>query len=279
MTSGELAQHGIRKVKEHPLGFDFSRALRLRFTVVWALMMREVHTRYGRENIGFLWLIGEPLLFCLGVILMWSAVKPPYEHGVPVVTFVMTGYVPLTLWRHSVFRAVRCFSANINLLYHRQVGIFDFLASRVVLEIYGALIAFAVIAFIFYVFGQYELPRDYAKFYLGWLLMILFSAGLAIILACLSEMVEWVERLVAPSTYLMVPLSGAFFMADWLPENFRNVVMYIPSVHAFELIRAGQFGPSVRVHYDIAYSVFISLALIAIGLILTRVVRRYIEVE
>ena len=39
--------------------------------IIGALMMREIVTRFGREGFGFLWLIGEPLLFCMGVIVMW----------------------------------------------------------------------------------------------------------------------------------------------------------------------------------------------------------------
>jgi hypothetical protein len=41
--------------------------------------MREMTTRYGREGLGFLWVVGEPLLFCFGVIIMWTLVKPAYE--------------------------------------------------------------------------------------------------------------------------------------------------------------------------------------------------------
>ena len=30
--------------------------------VIGALLMRELHTRYGRENVGYLWLILEPMM-------------------------------------------------------------------------------------------------------------------------------------------------------------------------------------------------------------------------
>ena len=72
-----------------------------------ALMMREMVTRYGREGLGFLWVVGEPLMFCLGVIVMWTFLKPAYEHGVRVGPFVMTGYMCLLLLRHHHPRMIK----------------------------------------------------------------------------------------------------------------------------------------------------------------------------
>lgn len=46
------------------------RLFSLQVRVIGALLMREIHTRYGRESIGHLWVIGEPMLFCVGVAIM-----------------------------------------------------------------------------------------------------------------------------------------------------------------------------------------------------------------
>ncbi len=251
----------------------------MRFVVVGALMLRELHTRYGRENIGFLWIIGEPLLFCLGVTAFWSAVRPSYEHGIPVPSFVLTGYAPLMLWRHAVTRSVLCFTANASLLYHKQLGVLDLLAARIVLETVGSIVAFVVVALLFSVFDAYTPPKDFGLFYLGWFYMILFSAGCAIVFACASEMADWVEKITTVTGYLMIPVSGFAFMVDWLPPRARVYALYMPSVHAYEMIRGGQYGSSVVIHYDLAYVSFTCAAIGVIGLIMTRSVRKYIQVE
>jgi len=49
----------------------FLASLAIQRRVIWALMMREVITRFGRENLGVLWLIGEPMIFTLGVATLW----------------------------------------------------------------------------------------------------------------------------------------------------------------------------------------------------------------
>ena len=44
-----------------PPSASFASALATQFRVIGALILRELHTRYGRENIGYLWMIGEPM--------------------------------------------------------------------------------------------------------------------------------------------------------------------------------------------------------------------------
>ena len=54
-------------------------------------MIRELVTRFGRENIGFLWIMVEPLLFAGLVGIVWRFMKGPEEHGVSIVAFIATG--------------------------------------------------------------------------------------------------------------------------------------------------------------------------------------------
>ena len=51
--------------------------------VLGALLIREVITRYGRHNIGFLWLFVEPMLFTLGVTALWTATKSLHGSDLP----------------------------------------------------------------------------------------------------------------------------------------------------------------------------------------------------
>ena len=48
--------------------------------VIHALMIRELLTRFGRENIGFLWIMAEPLLFAGLVGVLWHFTTVSYTH-------------------------------------------------------------------------------------------------------------------------------------------------------------------------------------------------------
>jgi hypothetical protein len=46
------------------------------------------------RKFGFLWVIGEPILFCAGVAIVWTAIRPAREHGLAMTAMVVTGYIP-----------------------------------------------------------------------------------------------------------------------------------------------------------------------------------------
>lgn len=119
-------------------------ALSIQTHVIRALMIRELTTRFGRDNIGFLWVMVEPLLFAGLVSIMWNYIHGKSEHGMGMTAFVITGYIPIQLFRHGVSRSVAVFTANASLLYHRQVTILDFIIVRFLIELVGGMMAFVL---------------------------------------------------------------------------------------------------------------------------------------
>ncbi|WP_342629186.1 ABC transporter permease [Nguyenibacter vanlangensis] len=251
----------------------------LQCRVIGALLFREMNTRYGRENIGFLWVIGEPILFCAGVSIVWTAIRDSHEHNLPTTAIVLTGYVPLTMWRHSLARAVFAFQSNGSLLFHRQVTPLDIILARTILEITGALGAGFLVFLGAWLLGYIEPPKDYGMLYLGLGFHCLFCVATALLVAALSEVSELVEKSIGILSYLSLPFSGAFMMVDWLPPRWQNAILLSPSVDNIEMIRAGQFGDSAHAHYDIFYDSWITFVLFLIGLSLTLRARRHIVVQ
>lgn len=103
-----------------------SNAWAVQVRIIHALMIRELITRFGRQNIGFLWIMVEPLLFAGLVSIIFRLTKGSVEHGMSVIAFVVSGYIPITLFRHCIARSQAAFTANSSLLYHRNIKIVDF---------------------------------------------------------------------------------------------------------------------------------------------------------
>lgn len=254
-------------------------AFRMQSRVIEALIIREISTRYGRENIGFLWLIGEPILFVAGVTIVWSIMRPALEHGLPMAAIVLTGYVPLTMWRHCLGRAIKAYEANGALMFHRQVTPFDIITARCFLEIVGVVLAGAVVMAGGMLMSAIAWPADWGLIYVGLLMQAAFSYATALLIASASEYSDIAERSVAVLGYLAIPFSGAFTMVDWLSPNFQNVLLWSPSVNNVEMIREGMFGGGAHAHYDFTYDVWITGLMIIIGLYLTLNVRARILVH
>ena len=258
---------------------SFAAGWRIQRRVIGALMIRELVTRFGRENIGFLWMMVEPLLFAGLVGIVWRFMKGPEEHGVSVVAFVASGYIPLTFFRNSVSRSIRVFTVNGSLLYHRQIKVLDFLFVRSLIEVIGATMAFFFIGIILFTLGELPAPADLGAFLGGWLLYCLFGFSLCLILAPLSESSDVLEKLVPVTTYIMIPFSGTFNMLAWLAPPAQKIMYYSPFVHAMELMRYGIFGDRINAEWDIGVPIGASLICLVIGLVLCRRVRRTLVVE
>ena len=257
----------------------FSDGLRVQTKVIKALMIRELVTRFGRENIGFLWIMVEPLLFAGLVGVAWTFMKGPENHGMSVVAFVVSGYIPLTFLRHSFGRSASIFIANSALLYHRQVKVLDFIVVRVVIEAIGGMMAYLFGGLVLGFFGIFPFPADFGSLILGWAIYVFFVFSVCTMLAPLSEVSEVVEKLVPISVYVAIPFSGVFNMAAWLPLGLREPLMWSPLVSGMELMRAGLFGSVVTPYYDIPKALGVSLCCLFIGLVLCRRVRRTLAVQ
>jgi capsular polysaccharide transport system permease protein len=247
--------------------------------VIKALMIRELSTRFGRENIGFLWMMVEPLLFPTLVAFMWRFMRGPEEHGISIIAYVVSGYVPLTLFRHAVNRSAGVFTANSSLMYHRQIKLLDFILVRFLIEMIGAMMSFLFIAIVLIYFDLFPVPANPGALLAGWALYCLFSFSLCLVLAPLSEVSEVLEKFLPVTTYIVIPFSGTFNQVSWLAPSVQQVMLWSPFVDAMELIRYGIFGEDVDPVYSVSVPIIGSLIFLVVGLMLCRRVRRSLVVE
>ena len=245
--------------------------------VIGALLMREIITRFGRENIGVLWLVGEPMIFTLGVAALWTALGLNHGSSLPVVAFAITGYSSVLMWRNSVNRCSDAIKTNINLLFHRNVRLIDVLAARIIVEMIGATGSFFVLGIFFTSIEWIAPPVDVMLVVEGWLMLAWFGASLAALIGVASAYSDLVERIWHPIAYLLFPLSGAAYMVDWLPPSAREYALMLPMVHGVELVREGYFGNAVRTHYDLAYMALINLILSFVAMALMKDAARRVE--
>lgn len=255
------------------------RSLSIQRRVVWALVLREMLTRFGRHNIGFLWLFVEPMLFTLGVTALWTATESFHGSDLPIVAFAITGYSSVLLWRNMPGRCIGALTPNLALLYHRNVRPVDIYLSRLVLEAAGGTMSFVFLALLFSFLGWLEAPEDVLQIVTGWLMLAWFGAGLALFLGAMSETSETVEKLWHPMSYILFPLSGAAFLVDALPVPAQEFVLLLPMVHGVEYVREGYFGSQIHAHYDLGYMALINVVLTVLGLARVRVLDRTVVPE
>jgi ABC-type polysaccharide/polyol phosphate export permease len=252
---------------------------RVQRRIIGALLLREILTRYGRHNIGFMWLFVEPMIFTLGVTALWTLAGLNHGSDLPIVAFAVTGYSSVLLWRNMPSRCIGAIGPNLALMYHRNVKVIDIFAARLLLEAGGATASFLILTLIFTSIGWMRLPEDLLEVAVGWILLAWFGASLAVFLGAWAEQSELIEKLWHPMAYLLFPMSGAAFMVEALPTNMREVVLWLPMIHGTEMVRAGFFGSLIQPHYSVAYFAMFNTGLTLLGLAKTQIVARKVTPE
>jgi ABC-type polysaccharide/polyol phosphate export permease len=255
------------------------RSWQIQRQVVGALLRREILTRYGRHNIGFLWVFVEPMIFTLGVAALWVFTGMHQRSNIPIIAWAVTGYSSVLLWRNMPSRCVRAVEPNRTLLYHRNVRVLDIYISRLLLEAAGATLSFVLLSVLFMAIGRMPLPESLPKVMLGWCLLAWFGFALATLMGAVSEESHIVEKLWHPVTYLLFPLSGAAFNVDALPTEGQQAILLLPMVHGVELLREGWFGSTFHARYDIGYLVGACAVLSLLGIAKVRKVGREVTPE
>jgi capsular polysaccharide transport system permease protein len=245
--------------------------------VIGALIMRETYSRFGRENLGFVWIYGEFLIFALPVLLMWRTLRGEFEHGLLVVPFCWSGYLPIMLFRHIGGTLLHAVPLNKSLFYHRNVTPFDAICARLANEILGNYGALVFSFFLLYSIGAMDWPRDLPLLFVGYFYMTWWCVAVGLVIAAFGPRTVVFEKVWPPVSYMYLPVSGFFFMAAWVPAPMRSILLTaMPALPCYEMIRAGIFGPVMRYYYDIPRLSFILAAITLFGLLGLRDIRRYI---
>lgn len=245
---------------------SFKESLDIQCRVIGALLMREIITRYGRNNIGFLWLFIEPLLMTMLIVLAWKFLKADHLSALNIIAFVLTGYPMAMMWRNASNRSIGAISANATLLYHRNVKVLDTIFSRVLLEVAGATVAQIVIMAVLVALQWIAVPHDIFYMLLAWWLMALFALGLGLVVCSVAFKFEVFGKLWSTLSFIMLPISGAFFFVSSLPYQVQSYILWIPMVHGTEMFRYGYFGNTADTLENPWYLLLCSLIMLFIGL-------------
>jgi len=258
---------------------SFWAALDVQCQVIGALILRELHTRYGRDNIGYLWVIAEPMILAVTVTAMRVGSIGHTIDGLDPAPFWITGYTAFVMFRSVVLRADSALEANRSLLYHRIVTITDMLTARALLEGAGTSFAMFLMLTGCALCGLGTLPQRPLLMLEGLGLLLWFSYALSLIVCAGCEVSQVVSRLVHPLVYFSLPLSGAFFLLIWIPEPLRGYLTWVPMIHMMELIREGQFASYNSPYIDVPYATGWCMVLTLCGLSWVVSIRRRLHLE
>jgi capsular polysaccharide transport system permease protein len=258
----------------------FFRAMNIQLDVIKALTLRELHTRFGRNNIGYLWMIAEPMMLATVISLfhVFSS-KGGDGAGMAPFPFTLIGYTLFIIFRNTFNRADHMLDHSSALLYHHMVRPLDILIAKWVIEVLGCISALVFLMGIGIAVGAADFPAHPLYLFFAVFLISWFSLGLSMLIAAYTYESHFLSRFVHPVSYFMVFLSGAFVTMSFLPAWARAYMSWNPMMAIFEMARYGQFEHASDQYLYWQFAVAVCAVITYWGLIAFRRLRAKIHVH
>ncbi len=208
--------------------------------VVFALLMREIKTRFGGKLSGVVWVLGAPLLQLAVLVWVNAMLRGRLTRGsfeFPV--FLMTGLVPYQLFKGLWVQVMNSVSANRGLFGFRQVKPLDTMIARTVLEMFMSTIIFVVAMALLGRIGYAPVvPMDLLAVVLTFVVLALLGTGLGILSAVIVDVFPMWALLIQLVAMPLYMLSGVIFSLHGFSNEILALLLWNPVLHLVELCRA-----------------------------------------
>jgi capsular polysaccharide transport system permease protein len=241
-----------------------------RLRVLFALVVREMSTRFGRSWGGYLWAIAEPVGGILLLTLAFSFIvrKPPI--GTSFALFYATGIIPFFLFSNVSRSVALAISSNQGLLRYPVVRPLDAVFAKFVTDF----LTMFVVGVLLYtvIIGWYEVPvnLDLASIFNGFLLMGLLGLGIGTLNCVLFGFWPTWRNVWNVLTKPLFIMSGMFFTFEAMPRQLQDILWYNPLLHCIAYVRAGFYGGYDPTYVSPYYVLGISGTTFLIGAYLLR---------
>jgi capsular polysaccharide transport system permease protein len=238
--------------------------------VVFALVLREMGTRFGRSAGGYLWAVLEPLggIVLLAIAFSMALRTPPM--GTSFMLFYATGLVPFNLYRTMSSAVSSAVGSNKGLLTYPVVTLLDAVFAKFLLSLLTqltvAVILFVGIAIVF----RPHINLDLAAVACALTLAATLGLGIGTLNCVLFGFFPTWKNVWGVLTRPLFLLSGVFFIFESVPPNFQAVLWWNPLVHVIAVMRSGFYGAYHPQFVSYAYVLGIALMTFVIGAYLLR---------
>ncbi|PWT83397.1 MAG: hypothetical protein C5B57_06875 [Blastocatellia bacterium] len=189
--------------------------------LIQSLVARELKARYRGSVLGFVWSFINPLLLLLVYSFVFTTVIPNRTEGVqPYALFMFCGLLPWTWFSSSLSEAAGSLISSANLikkvLFPAEVLPIVSVLANMVHFMFGLLILVPCLVY----FERLHVSPALLWFPVTMLVQVVFTAGLALILAALTVHFRDIRDLLA--NVLMLWLFATPIIYPWFQENVRR---------------------------------------------------------
>jgi capsular polysaccharide transport system permease protein len=249
--------------RQRPVRFQWTR-------VLFALIVREMATKFGRSWGGYIWAIAEPLGGILMLTIAFSLTfrKPPL--GTNFALFYASGIIPFFLFSKVSNSVAQAIDSNRGLLMYPVVRPLDAVLAKFLTDF----LTMFVIGVLLYsgIFLYYRLPLnlDVVAIFNGFLLMGLIGLGFGTLNCVIHGFWPTWRHIWNVLTKPLFILSGMFYLFESLPPQAQAILWYNPLFHSVGMMRSGFYSGYEPTFVSPLYVIGLSATCFLVGAYLLR---------
>jgi capsular polysaccharide transport system permease protein len=236
-------------------------------------MLRDIKTRFGGSEFGFLIAIAWPLSHILILLAINTGMGRAVPYGDSAALWFATGIVPFMAFSYMSRFIMYGIVLNRPMLLFPRVKILDILFARAIVEALSAGCVVLILAILFWAYGIEFIPLDTAQACFAIAASMLLGLGAGVINAIIATAYPiWTTGYSLFIIFLWFS-SGVFYVANALPSTLRYLLSFNPIIHGVEWMRAAYYEGYSNAFLDKSYIISFALLSLSGGLLLERVVR------
>ncbi len=216
--------------------FDVTRS------VIFALIVREMHGRINARRLGAFWLFFEPVSHVVGIVLLIAIVRGRSIPGFDVPVFLVVGIVPFLMMKNMCLKIMEAIASNKALFAYRQIKPVDTMIARAVVEFTLSACVYILLMFAMGFFLDYAIsiarPLEWLfSIFVGVILSFSLGMIMCIIVEEIPEMRSFFRLLFLPLYFI----SGAVYPTWAMPNNLLPWIDWNPFLHVIDSVRWSTF--------------------------------------
>lgn len=237
---------------------------------VFALMLREMGSTYGRSPGGYLWALIEPMGMIVVLAMGFSLLVRTPPLGTSFILFYATGMLTIDIYNDASGKVASALRASKALLAYPRVTWVDAVLARLALSLLTGLTIFTILIAGILILVETRTLLDIIPIIAGLGLATAFGLGVGLVNCVLFAFFPIWRSIWRIANRPMFIVSGVIFLYEDVPQTAQEIMWWNPMLHAIAQVRTG-FYPTYRGDYiSLLYGYGVSLGLIALGLLLVR---------
>ena len=237
---------------------------------VFALILREMSSTYGRSAGGYIWVILEPVLgiAILSAIFSLGFRNPRLGSNFPI--YYATGILPFQFYSIVSGKVAQAIGYSRQLLTYPRVTFVDVIVARLILNVLTQLIIGCIVLTGIRMSFDTRTTLDLSRLVLCYSMATALAVGIGTLSCFLSSMFALWARIWGIVTRPLFLISGTLFLYETIPEPYRSWLWYNPLMHVTGEMRAAFYFSYDAPYVTPSYVFGVSGVCLMAGLLLLR---------